>query len=172
MPKSKVQKETTIADLSASLKSSSGVVFVNPGSINVADVTSMRQKCQKAGVRYVVAKKTLLTIALKEAGIELNAKEKLDGTVGVAFSLDEVAPAKVLSEFGKGREGFSLLGGILEKSFIDKKSVTALASLPSKQEMLQKLVGTIQAPVSSFVRVLNGNISGFVRVLGAIQNVK
>lgn len=172
MPKSKSQKDATVAELSASLAESKGVVFVNPGNINVADVTMMRQKCQKEGVRYFVAKKTLLTIALREAGIEFNAKTQLEGTVGIAFSQDEIAPAKTLAEFGKGREGFALLGGILEKSFIDKKGVTALAKLPSKQEMLGMLVGTIQAPVSSFVRVLNGNVSGFVRVLGAISAQK
>jgi len=171
MPKSRSQKHEMVSDLSASLKESKGVVFVNPGNINVTDVTTLRQNCNKSGVRYVVAKKTLLTIALKDAGIDLNANE-LQGTVGLAISHDEIAPAKVLAEFGKGREGFTMLGGILERQFIDGKGVKALASLPSKQELLGTLVGTLQAPISGFVRVLNGNVSGFVRVLGAIKDQK
>jgi len=89
----------------------------------------------------------------------------------VAFGYqDEVAPAKILNDFAKNNEHLKILGGILENKFIDKMSVISLAKLPSKQELLGQLVGTIAAPMSGMLNVLQGNLRGLVRVLSIINN--
>lgn len=171
MPKTRLQKEEQVQELTEALAGSKGVVFANFKGITVDDTTKLRRKCQEVGVRYVVAKKTLLGRALKGAGFDTDART-LEGSVGVAIADDEVAPAKVISEFGKDRDGFKLLGGLLEKKFIDGTMVGALAKLPSKQQLLGQLVGTLQAPISGFVRTLSGIYTCFVRVLAAVKDQK
>jgi len=98
----------------------------------------------------------------------------LDGKLAVVFGYqDEVTPAKVVNEFIKTNEAnLQINGGILENRFISKEQVISLAKLPSKLELLSKLVGTINAPVSGFVNVLAGNLRGFVTVLKAIEEKK
>ena len=168
---SRLQKEEQVQELTTALAGSKGVVFANFKGITVDDTTKLRRKCQEVGVRYIVSKKTLLGRALKDAGFDTDART-LEGSVGVAIAGDEVAPAKVISEFGKGRNGFKLLGGLLEKKFIDGAMVASLAKLPGKQQLLGQLVGTLQAPISGFVRTLSGTYGGFVRVLAAVKDQK
>jgi large subunit ribosomal protein L10 len=109
----------------------------------------------------------LLHKALEEAGVKANTAYGVP--VLVAFSeVDDTAPARLLKKFVKEVPTVSILGGVVSGQYYDKSQMLALADLPSKPEMLAKLVGTIQAPVSSFVNVLAGNIRGLVNVLNAI----
>jgi large subunit ribosomal protein L10 len=95
------------------------------------------------------------------------------GNVTVAFGYDdEVAPARIMAKFSKTNEAMEIYGGILEKSFIDSSRVRVLATLPDREDLLAKLVGTINAPVSGFVRVLAGNMRNLVYVLEAIKTSK
>ena len=118
-------------------------------------------------------KKTLLNIALKNAGVEVDARA-LEGQVGVAFSHDEVAAAKVIADFQKAHKEvtLSIEGGALGTKALSALEVKALSKLPSQDEMRAKLVGTLQAPIASFVRVMGGNLSGLVQVLKAIEGKK
>lgn len=165
MPKTREQKENDVAQMNNALQIAKSIVLVNYGNLNVSEATQLRFVCKKEGVSYKVAKKTLLSRALKDAGLTID-ESTLQGQVGIAAG-DEVAPAKVLSAFGKGRDTFKILGGFLEKNFIDASDVIALARLPSMQELRAQLVGTLQAPISGFVRTLSGTFTGLVRVLGA-----
>ncbi len=166
-------KETLVAELVEKIKSSKAVVYANYKGVTVKDLTGMRKELAKSGSSWQVMKKTLLNIALKEAGVEGNVRE-LPGQIGVAFSADEVAAAKTLADFVKANKGttFSIEGGALGEKMLSVDEVKALAKLPSRDELRAVLVGTLQAPISGFVRTLSGNLSGLVRVLKAVEEKK
>jgi large subunit ribosomal protein L10 len=154
MAKSRQQKETTIAKLVDAFKRAKSVVFANYKGLTVKQADELRSNARAAGVEYVVAKKTLVTKAAKEAGIEVDAKS-FPGMIGAAFGTeDEVAPAKVIGDLSK-KTTITLVGGVFDGNPIDAAKVTALSKLPGKKELLGTVVGTIYAPVSAFVRVLN-----------------
>lgn len=169
----KVQKKEVVTNVSGKAKEAKALVFANFKGVSVADMTGIRRELRKSGSSWQVLKKTLLNIALKDAGIKVDARV-LDGQVGVAFSSDEVAAAKVLSDFIKANKNteLSIVGGVLGTETLSVESVKALAKLPSRDELRAKVVGTLQAPIASFVRTLSGNVSGLVRVLGAIRDGK
>lgn len=169
----KAQKEVVVKSVTEKAKTAKALVFANFKGVSVKDITGIRRELMKSGSSWQVMKKTLLNIALKDAGVNVNAR-KLDGQVGVAFSSDEVAAAKVLVDFKKANKDSTLeiVGGALGVEALDAKAIKALALLPSRDELRAKLVGTLQAPISGFVRTLSGNLSGLVRVLGAIEKQK
>ncbi|MDD5043419.1 MAG: 50S ribosomal protein L10 [Patescibacteria group bacterium] len=169
MPKTKQKKQEILKSFKDKLATAKAVVFAKFTGLTVKDITDLRNKCRKEGVFYGVAKKTLLKKALDEAGFNL----PLDGEIAVAFSeKDEVAAAKILDIFAKDHEQVKFLSGILENKILTAEEVKGLAKLPSKKELLAKMVGSIQAPVSGFVNVLAGNLRGLANVLNAIKNQK
>lgn len=168
MPKTKEQKATITKDLTDHFLRQKSAVFIDFRGLDNKAIVGIRGKIRNEALAYKVAKKTLLRRALKEAGLpELPA---LEGEIAAVFGFnDEVAPARILYGLAKKHDKLKILGGILENIFIGKDEVIALASLPSKQELLGRLVGVINAPVQNFVYVLNGNIGNFVRVLQALS---
>lgn len=173
MQQTKQQKEALIAEVTEKIKASKALVFANFKGVTVKNVTTIRQELRKSGSSWLVLKKTLLNLALKNADVAVDARA-LDGQVGVAFSHDEVAAAKVIADFQKANKDvtFSIEGGALGKKALSIAEVKALAKLPSQDELRARLVGTLQAPIASFVRVLGGNLSGLVQVLRAIEEKK
>ncbi len=173
MQQTKQQKESLVAEVTEKAKNSKALVFANFKGVTVKDLTAIRRELAKSGSSWQVLKKTLLNIALKDAGIEMNAR-KLDGQIGVAFSSDEVAAAKVLTSFNKANRDvpLSIEGGALGAKELSIEDIKALAKLPSQQELRGILVGTLQAPIASFVRVLGGNLRGLVQVIKAIEEKK
>jgi large subunit ribosomal protein L10 len=154
MAKTRAQKEVTLGALAENFRGASTVAFADYRGLTVAQVDDLRKQMRAADVRYMVAKKSLVTRAAKEAGYDLNAKQ-FDGMLGVAFGMsDEVAPAKVLGDLSK-KTSVQIVGGIFGGAVVTKDKMIALSKLPSKQELLGTVVGTIYAPVSAFVRVLN-----------------
>jgi len=154
MAKSRQQKSSTVEKLVDAFKRAKSVAFANYKGLTVAQADELRKKAREAGVEYVVAKKTLVTKAAKEAGYDVNAKS-FEGMIGAAFgTADEVAPAKVIGDLSKSTS-ISLVGGIFDGAAVDAAKVTALSKLPGKKDLLGTVVGTIYAPVSAFVRVLN-----------------
>ena len=170
MAKTKSQKAETLAGLTDTLKAAKGVVFVDFRGLTVKDASALRRQAKKEGVSYVVAKKTLIGLAAKNANLEGVESDKLMGNIGVAMSdSDEIAAARVLSAFKKGKESFKILGGIFERKFVGADVVNSLASLPTKNELLSQVLRVMQGPIAGFARVLNGNITGLVRVLSQIK---
>lgn len=173
MPKSKQQKQATVQSLVAGLKSAKGVVFANFQGLTVAQSEELRGACRKEGITVLATKKTLLKRALEEHGLgDVDAGGFAGGVAAFMGASDEVAPAKVVAAFAKTHEVVKFFGGILEGKFIDAAMVKSLSALPGKIELLGRLVGSINAPVSGFVNALAGNLRNLVNVLNNIQKAK
>lgn len=168
----KEQKKQLVADISEKIAASKSIVFVNYRGLGVTDTEKLKKELREAGVYYRVVRKRLFDRAAREAGIEVSVKN-LEGQFAAAISFeDEVAAAKILKNFAKEHEQLEMLGGTLEKKAISQDEVLALAALPSKQELLAKLVGSMNAPVSGMVQVLSGNMRGLVVALKGIAEAR
>jgi large subunit ribosomal protein L10 len=173
MPKTREQKEATVSSLVSNLREAKGVVFANFQGLTVAQSESLRKKCLKEDVKVLAAKKTLVQRALESAGFAGVKSTSFQGGVAAFFAQkDEISSAKIVSAFAKEHEKVTIFGGVLEGRFIEPEMVKNLASLPSKNELLAKVVGSINAPVSGFVNVLAQNVRNIVNVLNAIKNTK
>jgi large subunit ribosomal protein L10 len=173
MAKSKQQKESTLADLTAQLMAAKSVVFADFSGLTVKEATELRDKARKEDIRVLVSKKTLMRLAFEKAGYEGIDPSKLEGALVMITGMsDEVAPAKLTAEFAKEHEALKIVAGVLERKLVDAAAIKALSKLPSKQELLARLVGSINAPVSGFVNVLAGNLRGLVNVMNAIKDQK
>ncbi|PIZ95048.1 MAG: 50S ribosomal protein L10 [Candidatus Magasanikbacteria bacterium CG_4_10_14_0_2_um_filter_37_12] len=172
MAKTKQSKEQAVQDLVFHLKDSKAAVFANFQGLKVSESEELRGICRDQNITYVASKKTLLQKALSELGLEVNTKV-FEGSPAVIIGVtDEVAPAQIIAKFAKSHELVSIFGGMLEGKLIDDAKVKELSALPSKQELLAKVVGTLNAPISGFVNVLAGNLRGLVFVLSAIKDAK
>ena len=172
MPKTRDEKTQIVADLTKTFKEMKSAVFADFKGLKVKDITELRRLCHVNKISYGVAKKTLIRLAAKNAGLDFNP-DSMDGSYAMACGLeDEVAPAKMLADFAKKHEALKILGGILEGKTVDKGVIGFLAKLPSKPELLAKLIGSLQSPISGLVNVLVGNLRGLVQVLNAYQKFK
>ena len=169
MPKTRTQKESIVSSLQEEVNGMKSAVFFNYFGLPVKEINLLRNDCRKENIGYKVAKKTLLKKVLAEKGYDAD----LSGEVAVLFGRqDEVAPAKVIAAFAKTHDKAKIVGGVLEGQFITADKVKALSRLPSKQELLAKVVGSIASPLSGFVNVLQGNLRGLVYTLNAIKEKK
>lgn len=172
MPKTREQKEVTIKSLTDGLKTAKAAVFANFQGLKVSEAEELRKNCRKENVSVLAAKKTLLKRACAEAGLTGIDPTIFSGGVATFFGADEVTAAKIVQTFAKTHEVVTIFGGTLEGKLIDAAGVKSLAALPSKQQLLGALVGTLNAPVSGFVNVLAGNLRGLVGVLNNIKTAK
>lgn len=172
MPKTRTEKEAVIQKLAEGLSKMRSAVFANYEGLKVKEIEELRRTLKKEGIDYTVAKKTLLRLAAKQAGKAIDPKGITGNFATVISFEDEVAPARILAKFAKDHEALKLVAGILEDRLIDAKAVIALSKLPSKTELLAKLVGTMNAPALGFVNVLAANLRGLVYVLNAIKASK
>jgi large subunit ribosomal protein L10 len=172
MPKSKQQKQSTVEALETGLKGAKGVVFANFQGLTVAQTEELRKNARKEGVSVLAAKKTLVSRALETAGITGIETSSFKGGVATFIGSDEIAPAKVVATFAKKNDIVSIFGGVLEGKFIDAAMVKSLSALPSKQELLQKMVSSLNAPISGFVNVNAGILRGLMNVLNAYKAKK
>lgn len=172
MPKTRAQKEEIINELSDKFARIKSAIFTSISGYTMEDANALRKKGREQGVEVMIAKKTFLVRALEKNGFQLS-KDALEGSVLTTFGFnDEVAAAKLIATFAKDREGIKMIGGILEGRVVDATAVKQLSSLPSKEELYAKIVGSLNAPLSGFVNVLAGNLRNFVCVLNAIQTKK
>lgn len=174
MPKTRLQKQEILRTIEEKIKKSKSIVFAKFDALGVKDNEALRSNLKKSDSEYLVAKKTLLDIAFKEKGIENLQIKNFEGKIAAVFAYgDEVAPAKAVYDFKKGKEDkIEFVGGVLENKYLNKEQVSALAMLPSKNELYAKMVGSLNAPITGFVNVLAGNLRKFVYVLKAIEEKK
>jgi len=170
---SRQKKEEVVKDLTEKLNDASSVFFVDYTGVSVPEVEDLRQKLRETEASFNVVKNTLIKRALDESEHKELKLDKFTGqTAVVVAGDDEVAPARVIHGFIKENKKMEILSGVLESQLLGKDKVKELALLPGKTEMLGKLVGTINAPVSGFVNVLAGNMRGLVNALNAIKDAK
>ena len=165
MPKTRQEKEEAVKDLTEKVKNSKSLVFVDFDGLKVKEIEALRQKCREENVGYLVAKKTLMKLAFAEAGLTDTDPKTFDRGVATVFGYeDEVAPARIVSQFAKEHDALKTVGGVLEGKYVTSEKVIALSKLPSRDELLAKIVGSIN--------VLAGNLRGLVGVLNAIKDTK
>ncbi|MCE5284390.1 MAG: 50S ribosomal protein L10 [Pelosinus sp.] len=168
------EKKELVAELKAKLADTKGAVLTNYRGLTVAQDTQLRRKLREAGVEYRVIKNTMTRIAANEAGIE-GLDAYLEGPTAIALSVtDPVAPAKIISDFIKETktEALEVKAGLVEGQVIDAASVKALANLPPREVLIAKALGSMQAPISGFVNVLQGTIRNVVYALEAVRKQK
>ena len=171
MAKTHQQKEKIINKLEEELKGVKSLVFIDYYGLKVPEVEALKKKLKEKSCQYFVAKKTLLNIVLKKIGLEHIDLTKLEGGLGLAYSLeDEVMPIKVAFDFAKEHESLNVRGGILNDDFLEVEKAKVLSELPTRSELIAKLLGTIKAPVSNLAYVLKGNLKGLVYILSNINH--
>jgi len=164
MPKTKAQKSVLLQSLEKDIKNQA-LLFVNYAGLTVADINSLRDETFNVNCQVKVAKNTLLRKVLKESSIDIEPTI-LDQPLALVISPeDEVAVSKIVQKFVDEHESAEILGGIVDGQFIDASKVKLLSTLPGREELLARVVGSINAPISGFVQVMVGNLRGLVSVL-------
>lgn len=165
------EKQAVVSEVSAQVAAAQAIVLAEYRGLEVGHMTDLRRKARASGVYLRVLKNTLARRAVKDTPFEKLA-DQMAGPLIYGISGDPVATAKVMSEFAKGNDKFVIKGGAMPNAVISAKEVQALASMPSREELLAKLLGTMQAPVAQFVRTLNEVPSRFVRTLAAVRDAR
>ncbi len=170
--RTKSEKAKQLSEIKELLTGAKAVVLVDFSGLTVNKDTELRGNMRKANVTYVVYKNTLISIVAKELGID-GLDEFLKGNTALAVSKDDaVAPAKVAVAFAKKNETLKVKTGMLDNKIISLDEVKALASLPTKEVLLAKMLGSLNAPISGLVNVLQGTIRNAVYVLEAVRKQK
>ena len=165
------QKQAMVSEVAAKLQGAQSVIVAEYRGLNVERVTQLRSKARKSGVWLRVLKNTLARRAVKGTPFE-KLSDKMVGPLMYGISQDPVAGAKVLSEFAKENELFVIKAGAMPNAVMSAQDIKALSQLPSREELIAKLLGTMQAPVTKLVRTLNEVPSQFVRTLAAYRDSK
>src|SRR5947207_8070272 len=160
-----------VAEVAAKLAAAQAVIVAEYRGLDVGRVTQLRAKARKSGLYLQVLKNTLARRAVKGTPFE-KLTEKLVGPLMYGIAQDPVAGAKVLSEFAKENEQFVIKAGAMPNSVMSVQDIKALATLPSRDELLAKLAGTLQAPIAKLVRTMNEVPGKFVRALAAVRDAK
>lgn len=164
-------KKAVVAEVSAVIANAQSIIAAEYRGLEVVDLTVLRANARQYGVYLRVLKNTLVRRAI--SGTQFEAlSEKLVGPLIYGISTDPVAAAKLLNDFAKGKEKLVIKAGAMPHYVMDAAGVKALASMPSREELLSKLLGTMQAPITQFVRTLNEVPTKFVRGLAAVRDAK
>jgi large subunit ribosomal protein L10 len=169
MALSKAKKKETLESLKEKIAKQKAIFFVDFKGFKVKNMSDLRKGIRKAGGELKAAKKTLISLAFKDAKLDINAKT-MPGEVALVFGYnDEVSPAKLVWQTSKENQNLKIIGGFINNKMMTAEEVTVLAQLPSRDELLAMIVGSVASPMSGFLNVLQGNIKGLVRVLSQIK---
>ena len=147
-------KKPIVDEISAHLDGAKAAVVVDYRGITVEQDTALRKKLREAGVVYKVYKNTYINFAIKGTAFEELSKH-LEGPTAIAISKeDATAPARILFDFSKNAPALELKAGVVEGTYYDEKGIQVIATIPSKDELLAKFLGSIQSPITNFARVL------------------
>jgi len=161
-------KKVVVQEITEKLKSSKSVVLVDYNRLTVAEVSELRNKCRKAGCEYKVYKNTLVRKALNEMGFK-DFDADLNGPTAVTFGSDETNAAKVMVAAAKDLEDKIVIkSAFVDNAYVDKAGVKALAAIPAREELVAKMLGSLQSPATNLAGVLNNVVAGLVRVLNGI----
>ncbi len=162
MSANRAEKERVVAELQEKFSEAASTILTDYRGLSVAESTELRKRLREAGVEYKVVKNTLGRLAAKDAGHD-GLNDYLVGPTAIAFAFDDpVAPAKILAGFMKEFKKVQFKAGLLRGQLIDQDQFQELADLPSREELLAKVVGGMQAPIAGFNNVLAGMLRGLV----------
>lgn len=165
-------KKVVVEEITEKIKAAKSVVLVDYNKLTVAEVSALRNKCREANCEYKVYKNTLVRKALNDLGYH-DFDADLNGPTAITFGADETSAARVMLAASKDyEEKIVIKSAFVDSAYVDKAGVKALATMPSKEELIAKMLGSMQAPLSNFAGVLNNLVAGIVRVLGAIAEQK
>lgn len=148
-------KQPIVEEISQQIKDAQSVVLVDYRGLTVEQDTQLRKQLREAGITYKVYKNTLMNFAFKGTDLE-SMSSLLEGPNAIAISKeDATAPARVLAKFAKTAPALELKAGVVEGTFYDENGIKAIANVPSREELLSKLLGSLQSPITNLARVLN-----------------
>ena len=162
------QKQEVVAEVGAEIAKAQAVVIAEYRSLTVADMTDLRRKARNAGVYLRVVKNTLARRAVADTPFQ-GLAEQMSGPLAYGISTDPVAAARVLSDYAKTNDKLKIRGGGMANQVMSAQDVVRLASMPSREQLLAQLMGTMLAPVAKFVQTLNEVPGKFVRTLAAVR---
>jgi len=165
------QKQAVVAEIAKAVGGAQAIVLAENRGLPVAAMTQLRAKARTSGVYFRVVKNTLVRRAVAETPFAPLA-DKMVGPLAYGIGTDPVAVAKVLNDFAKANDKFVIAGGAMPGQVMSAKDIAALAALPSRDELIAKLLGTMQAPATKLVRTLNEVPARFVRTLAALRDAK
>ena len=166
----KQQKKEIIEELADKIKSQKGLVFSDFKGLKVGEIEDLRKDLRKEGIDYKIAKKTLIKLALEKAEKKVDMNQ-FKNSIALALGLeDPIMPAKIINNFTKKHKNLKILGGLMDDRFLTVKEVKELAMIPCKNELLSKLIYSLESPMGGLVNVLKGNIRNLIGVLSAITN--
>ncbi len=169
----KAKKTEILADLENEFKTSASVAFTAYTGITVSEIQDLRTKLRESDARMIIAKKTLIKLAAKNAGFKDIPDESLEGPVAAVFSHgDELAGLQIIEKSKEEYEQLEVLGGVFDGEVLDKAKAQQLAKLPGKQALLGQIVGLLISPLRGFVGIGGGLLSGLVRTLDGVREKK
>lgn len=171
MPLTKTQKKKIIDTLKEKIAKQKAMIFIDFTGLKIKEFSNLRKKLKENFGELKVVKKTLLQFAIKDYNPSVAQDvKKLKGEIALVFGYkDEMSLTKMVYQFSKEHPSLKILGGILENKLKGAEDIITLAQLPTREELLVKLVGTISAPISNFLIVLEGNIKGLIYLLSVIK---
>ncbi|MFH1462287.1 MAG: 50S ribosomal protein L10 [bacterium] len=169
MALNKTQKKKILEDLRGKIARQKAIILVGISGLKVKDISELRKKLKGVEAGIQVVKKTLAELIFKENKLDFK-KNQFKEEIALVFGFkDEILPAKAVYQFSKENENLKILGGFIENKSEEAEKFIALAKLPAREELLARLVGSIGAPLSGLVSVLEGNIKGLIRVLAKVK---
>ena len=165
------EKKAVVAEVSKQIENAQSIILAEYRGVDVGNMTILRVKARNSGVYLKVLKNKLVKRAIEDTPFS-SLSEDMVGPLVFGISDDPVAAAKVLNDFAKENDLFVIKSGAMPNERLDADAIKALASLPSREELLAKLLGTMQAPIATFVRTLNEVPTKFVRGLAAVRDQK
>lgn len=167
-----VDKKEIVAEIKERFASSAGVIMADYRGLSVKDMQTLRTQVRAVGGEVKIYKNTLTELAIRELALP-SMDTLLTGPTAIVFlEGDPVAPAKAVMDFAKEHKLLEVKGGFIEHAVLNADNIKAIASLPPREVLIAKLLGTLQAPATGLVRVLNGPVSAFARTLQAIADQK
>ena len=164
-------KKAVVAEIAKQVGGSQVIVMAENRGLPVAQFTKLRKQARDSGVYLKVLKNTLVRRAVADTPFS-GLADSMTGPLTYGMGPDPVAVAKVLNDFAKGNDKFVITAGGMHNSVMSPKDISALATLPSRDELLARLMGTMQAPIAKFVQTLNEVPSRFARTLAAVRDQK
>lgn len=166
------QKGDLVVEIKGRLNDAGALLLADYRGLTVKEMQELRNQLRAAGSELKVYKNSLTEIAIRELALP-SLDEYLAGPTAIIFTgEDPVAPAKALTAFAKVHKALELKGGLVENQVVDAEGLKAIATLPSREELIAKLLGTMLNPLTGFARVLNGPVEAFARTVSAVAEQK